>query len=101
MFKLVTAIAPNFSKIFNAVETTTCKQCGFERSLTGTAPLKNFFDKIIKNPEVYSKTRRARNQILHGFEDLNKIRLKVQEFEDDLIFSFDLAIQFLLFYLIR
>lgn len=90
------SINPLFAKKFDVVETTTCVQCGFERSLMGTAPLKNFFEKIIKNPEVYSKTRRARNQILHGFEDLNKIRLKVEEFEDDLLYSFDLAIQFLL-----
>lgn len=83
---------PHYLKVYpDALEKTSCKKCGEERTFIGTAPLKEFF-KSIQREDLYSKSRQIRNQITHGFEDISTLHNKLIDIIDDLCTATRLAI---------
>lgn len=87
---------PFFQDIYNAHEVSKCPNCGYESVNKTTASIKNFFEKEIRNTEIYSKARKYRNSLLHGFEDLDKITFMYEKIEEKLLIALIQAIQFVL-----
>lgn len=84
------------NKYPEAYEIRKCKKCNAETKSKNTAPLKMFFQEILKNVELYSKARKIRVSIVHGIEDTVTIQSKALEIIDEL----ELACRKAIFYLL-
>lgn len=73
-----------------------CANCDVETRRVDTAPLKMFFQEVLDNVELYSKARKIRQSIFHGFKDIGVIQEQLIEIIDDLEVACRKAIFYLL-----
>lgn len=79
----------------NAIEVNRCKECGFERKIESIAALKTFFTQHLKNEKLFPDARRLREGLMHGFKEINSLKLKALELNEPLLEAFKQAICFL------
>lgn len=90
------ALNPYFQEYYNVLEESKCSECGFVREFKGSASLKKFFELEVNNVDLYSKSRRIRNELQHSFKDINTISLKILDLEDELLSSLRQALVFVI-----